>query len=192
MNNLPVGILLAAGQSRRFGHNKLLHPVDDDTLMFLVTAKKLVRVLPGSITVINPSLMPYTQQLEQLGMRVVVNAQAQRGMGNSIACGVRASQDAGGWLIALADMPYVKTETITQLSNRLREGAHIVAPLYEKQRGHPVGFNQRYKDDLLALNDDVGARHIIARHQDQLELISTRDAGVIKDIDQVSDICAWH
>lgn len=188
MNKLPVGILLAAGESRRFGSNKLLHPIADDTSMLLVIAKKLVSVLPDSIVVISQELKPFTQSLEQLGLRVIVNEHAQSGMGSSIACGVRASQDAAGWLIALADMPYVKSETITQLSNRIKDGADIVAPLLEQQRGHPVGFNQRYKDELMTLNDDVGARHIIANYLNQLELISTRDAGVITDIDRASDV----
>lgn len=188
MSDLPVGILLAAGQSNRFGNNKLLHPIADKMPMLLVAAQKLVSVLPESITVINQTLMPYTDQLEQLGMRVVVNQQAKRGMGSSIACGIRASQHASSWLIALADMPYIKLETITLLANKLKDGADMVAPVLEQQRGHPVGFNQRYKDELMALNDDVGARHIIAKHQNQLELISTNDAGVIKDVDQVGDI----
>ena len=190
MSRLPVGILLAAGQSRRFGRNKLLHPTSNDTPMLLVVAKKLVSVLPDTIAVISQALTPYTKRLEQLGLRVVVNEQAHCGMGSSIACGVRASQAAAGWLITLADMPYINTETITQLGNSIKDGAAIVAPVYDKQRGHPVGFNQHYKDELLALSDDVGARHIIAGHQNQLELIPTSDVGVITDIDQASDIYA--
>jgi len=188
MNKLPVGILLAAGQSQRFGSNKLLHPLTDNTPMLLVAAQKLASVLPDSIAVINQKLVSYAAQLEQLGMRVVVNGQANRGMGCSIACGIRASQDASGWLIALADMPYIKIETFTLLANKLNNGADIVAPVIDQQRGHPVGFNQCYKDELIALNDDVGARQIIANHLNQLELVSTNDAGVRMDVDQTSDI----
>jgi len=188
MSMLPVGILLAAGQSRRFGSNKLLYPLTDNTPMLLVAAQTLVSVLPESITVISPALMPYTDQLEQLGMRVIVNEHANRGMGSSIACGILASQEATAWLIALADMPCIKIETITRLASKLKDGADMVAPVIEQQRGHPVGFNQRYKDELIALNDDVGARHIIANHQNQLELVPTNDAGVIIDVDQASDI----
>lgn len=187
MSQLPVGILLAAGASRRFGSNKLLHPMDGDTPMLFVTAKKLLSVLPKCITVINEELMPYAAQLEQLGMSVVVNQQPKRGMGTSIACGVEASQEASGWLITLADMPYVKTTTLQQLVDRLSAGADIVAPLYRQQRGHPVGFQQRYKDELMALHDDIGARPVIARHRNQLELIQCTDAGVIRDVDALSD-----
>ena len=195
MSKLPVGILLAAGKSQRFGSNKLLYPVTDNTPMLLVTAQKLANVLPESIAVISQELIPYTDQLEQLkrlGLRVVVNEDADRGMGSSIACGVRASQDAPGWLITLADMPYIKTETITLLAEKLANGVGIVAPVIEhrgeQQRGHPVGFNQRYKDELLALDDDVGARHVIANHQSKLELVPTHDAGVTVDVDQAIDV----
>ena len=198
MSKLPVGILLAAGKSQRFGSNKLLYPVMDNTPMLLVSAQKLASVLPGSIVVISQELIPYTDQLEQLkrlkemGLRVVVNEHADRGMGSSIACGVRASEDAPGWLIALADMPYIKTETISLLADKLANGAEIVAPVIgyrgEQRRGHPVGFKQHYKDELLALDDDVGARHVIANHLSELELVPTVDAGVTADVDQVTDI----
>ena len=187
MSRLPVGLLLAAGQSRRFGSNKLLHPVNNIP-MLMRSAQTLVSVLPESIVVINHGLVPCRVQLEQLGLHVVVNEQAERGIGSSIACGVRASQDATAWLIALADMPYIKAETIAQLSNRIKDGAEIVAPIYMQQRGHPVGFSRSLKHELLSLHDDVGARHIIAKHQDCLELITTTDGGVLLDVDQVSDI----
>ena len=195
MSNKPVGILLAAGESQRFGSNKLLYPVTDNTPMLLHTARKLATVLPGSIVVISQKLMPYTDQLEQLkqmGLRVVINENAEHGMGSSIACGVRASQDAPGWLITLADMPYIKTETIALLADKLGNGAGIVAPVIEyegeQRRGHPVGFSQRYKDELLALDDDIGARHVIANHKSELELVPTHDAGVTVDVDQEIDI----
>lgn len=188
MNKAPAGILLAAGQSARFGSNKLLHPVTDNKPMLLVSAEKLASVLPGSIVVINEQLIPFTVQLEQMRLHVVVNDQAEQGMGSSIARGVGASQDAGGWLIMLADMPYIETETIMLLADKLENGANIVAPIYDKQRGHPVGFDQCYKNELLALNKDTGARQIIKNHASQLELVPVNDAGAVMDVDHASDV----
>ena len=188
MSELPVGILLAAGQSRRFGSNKLLHPIIDNTPMLFIAAERLVGVMPEVIVVINQDLLSYAVQLEQRGLRVIVNTDADSGIGSSIACGVRGSSSAMGWLIALADMPYIKTETIRQLNNLLKNGADIIAPVYDQQRGHPVGFSHRYKDELLALQDDVGARQIISNNQHCLELVATDDVGVITDIDQLEDI----
>ncbi len=183
-----VGILLAAGQSTRFGSNKLLQAVSDNKPMLLRSAETLARILPGSIVVISEELVSYTAQLEQLGLRVVVNQHAEQGMGSSIACGVAASQDACGWLIMLADMPYIKPETIQLLADALTESNKIIAPMLNQQRGHPVAFGHSYKNDLLALNQDMGAREIINNNQNQLELIAVSDSGVIKDIDQPNDL----
>jgi len=188
MSNRPVGILLAAGKSTRFGSNKLLHPVIDNTPMILVSAAKLVSVLPNSIVVINRTLDSLTTQLEQMGLRVVINEQAEQGMGSSIACGVGASDSASGWLIMLADMPYIKTDTIKVLLEKLKEGAGMVAPILNKQRGHPVGFSQCYKNELLALNEDRGARQVLKNHQSELELISINDEGTLIDVDQAIDV----
>ena len=188
MSNKPVGVLLAAGKSQRFNSNKLLHPIINNTPMLLVAAKKLAAVLPGSVVVINPALKTYAAQLEQLGLQVVINEQAEQGMGSSIACGVRASKDASAWLITLADMPYIKTQTLTLLANKLKEGAHMVAPQFKQQRGHPVGFSHAYINQLLNLNEDIGARNIIQNNQHQLELVLTDDEGVVQDIDYPDDV----
>jgi molybdenum cofactor cytidylyltransferase len=189
MKKAAVGILLAAGQSERFGSNKLLHPVSNNKPMLLLSAEKLASVLPGSIVVINEQLISFTAQLEHMGLRVVVNEQAEQGMGSSIASGVGTSQDASGWMIMLADMPYLKTETIKLLAEKLEHGTNnIIAPIYNKQRGHPVGFDQCYKNELLALNKDIGARQLIKNHQRQLELVAINDAGVIMDVDHASDV----
>lgn len=188
MNKTPIGILLAAGKSQRFGSNKLLYPIIDNTPILMLSAQKLARVLPGSIVVINQELVAFSEQLQRLGLRVVVNEQAEKGMGNSIACGVRASQEAPGWLITLADMPHVKTETLSRLAIRLKQGAPIIAPLFDQQRGHPVGFSHHFKEDLIMLNQDVGARHIINKYHQLLELLSTNDNGVLWDIDHPGDI----
>lgn len=184
----PVGILLAAGASRRFGSNKLLYPVIDETPMLMVSAQKLASVLPSSVAVISLELAKYSRELEQLGLQVVINEQANLGMGSSIACGVQNSLNAGAWLIALADMPYVNGETIQVLADKLRQGAHIVAPSFGQQRGHPVGFNQAYRDDLSALDEDIGARDIIARHKQRVEIVQTLDEGIIKDVDFETDV----
>ena len=198
MSKAPVGILLAAGQSTRFGSNKLLYPVTENRPMLLVSAEKLAQVIPDSIVVINEQLVELTAQLEQLGLSVVVNQRAEQGMGSSIACGVGACQHASGWLIMLADMPYLRTQTIKLLADKFEHspgerGADesstgIIAPIYDERRGHPVGFSQCYKNELLALDEDTGARQIIQNHQSQLELVAVDDAGVIMDVDRTSDL----
>lgn len=188
MNRLPVGVLLAAGNSERFGSNKLLYPLHNNRPMLLQSAQKLVSVLPVSIAVISQQLAATAKDLEQLGLRVVINPHSPSGMGSSIACGVRESADASGWLITLADMPYVEVATIEQLVKKMLAGAAMVAPFFGQQRGHPVGFHHQYHDELVSLDGDSGARQVINNHLPLLERVVTSDRGVIIDIDSQQDL----
>ena len=178
-----TGILLAAGQGTRFGTNKLLHPLPDGTPMAVACARNLQRVLLHSIAVVNDTHSEVACLLAEAGLQVVANPRARDGMGTSIACGVAASPNAAGWIIALADMPGIPASVIQSVADGLARGADIIAPVYGGQRGHPVGFAACHAPALLALQADRGARDIIAAHRDTLELIETEDRGVIHDID---------
>lgn len=178
-----TGILLAAGQSTRFGSNKLLAPLSDGTPMVIACARTLHAVLARCIAVVDDRQSAVARLLAEAGLQVIANPRALEGMGTSIACGVAASPGTGGWLIALADMPGIPARVIHQVAGGLARGADIVAPVCRGQRGHPVGFAARHAAALLALNADSGACDIIAAHRDTLELIETPHSGVIVDID---------
>ena len=183
MNPPPVGILLAAGQGTRFGSNKLLQPLADGTPMAVASARTLHTVLAHCIAVVNDAQGCVARLLAEAGLQVIANPHAPDGMGTSIACGVAASPNAGGWVIALADMPNIPARVIQSVADGLAHGADLIAPVYGGQRGHPVGFARRHAPALRALHSDRGARDIIAAHRDTLELIDTQDSGVILDID---------
>jgi molybdenum cofactor cytidylyltransferase len=178
-----TGILLAAGQSTRFGSNKLLHPLSDGTPMAVACARTMHAVLARCIAVVDDRQGPVASLLAEAGLQVIANPRTREGMGTSIARGVAASPCAGGWVIALADMPWIPSRVIQQLADGLARGADIVAPVCRGQRGHPVGFAARHAPALLALRADSGARDIIATCRDTLELIETQHSGVIVDID---------
>jgi molybdenum cofactor cytidylyltransferase len=108
---------------------------------------------------------------------------AEQGMGHSIACGVAASRQAEGWIIALADMPWVRARTIGRLRDALAGGAALAAPTHAGRRGNPVGFSRAYRDELLALRGDRGARGILARDQAVLSSVECEDPGVLRDVD---------
>ena len=72
-----------------------------------------------------------------------------------------ASRDARGWLVALADMPCIRVATLQAVAELIGGGAALAAPSYAGRRGHPVGFAARWRDALLALEGDEGARAIL-------------------------------
>ncbi len=188
----PVGILLAAGQSRRFGSQKLLHPLYKNTSILQASLHNLTSVIKQVVVVISPQLEHYREQIEQPGVSVVLNKQAELGMATSLACGIRASEEAGkipnGWIVAPGDMPYIKPETIHALLARYRSNQHVVAPYYQSRRGHPVIFPASFKDRLLAIQGDQGARQLIEQSLPNVELIKVDDSGVLFDIDYIEDI----
>lgn len=182
-----TGILLAAGQSQRFGSNKLLHPLADGTPMVLHVARNLKAVIPDTIAVVKAGDHETAALLEAENVQVIFNHNAEIGMGSSIACGVRASQQSNSWVIMLADMPYISRQTIRAVAAGVHSRDTICAPLYGDQRGHPVGFGKAYADALIRLTGDQGARQIIAANRNCLELVNTHDRGVIADIDSPDD-----
>lgn len=184
MSSGIVGVLLAAGQGTRFGGNKLLHPLDGGTPLAVAAARSLHAVLDTCIAVVADSASGAAQRLAQEGLQVVVNPHARDGIGSSIACAVSHSRDASGWVIALADMPWIPGTIIQAVVTGLQRGADIIAPVYRNQRGHPVGFSRRHIQALVELHGDEGARHIIAAHSDRVELIEVQEEGVIVDIDR--------
>jgi len=183
-----VGVLLAAGSGRRFGAPKLLQPLANGEPLGLAAARPLVAALPHSLAVVRPGDRRLAEGLSALGLEIIEHPGAVRGMGGSLATGVRAAGDAGGWLIALADMPWIAPQTIDRLARALAEGASMVAPLHAGRRGHPVGFHARWRPSLEALHGDQGARGLLRRHPAELTLLATTDAGVLLDVDRAGDL----
>lgn len=182
-----VGILLAAGQSERFKGNKLLYPLADSMPIALAAAQHLCAVLPDTIAVVSDGHGDVVQLLENAGLQIIVNRRAHQGIGTSIACGVTASQDAQGWVVALADMPFVPEKIVQSVVAGLQHGSDVVAPVYRQQRGHPVGFSRRHANALMKLSTDDGARSVIAMNRATLDLIEVDEEGVVIDIDTIDD-----
>ncbi len=183
-----TAILLAAGQSKRFGAAKLLHPLNDGIPLGLIAAQKLCEVFESVLVVINPHSPELAQRYRALDVQVIVHPNAEQGLGTSLAQGIAHSSESQGWLIALADMPFIQVETMHAVAESLMKGARIAAPCYQGKRGHPVGFAKQFKDELLQLAQDTGANQLLKRYAEQTHLISTDDIGILQDIDTPDDL----
>lgn len=194
MENRITGILLAAGESARFGSNKLLHSLpDSDTPIAIQAANNLLEVLPHSVAVVKPNDKELISLLSQTGVTIVENPDTHLGMSSSIRCAINAIEsgqvaDTRGYIIALADMPYIPQETYKQVLNGLANSALICAPQYNKKRGHPVGFSSKLKHELLKLEGDVGAKAVIDKHINDLQIIESSSDKILRDIDKPEDI----
>jgi molybdenum cofactor cytidylyltransferase len=183
-----AAILLAAGAGKRFGGDKLLHPLDDGVAIAAHAARNLLAAMPDVIAVVRWGDFPLYDMLEQEGCQVTMFQGAARGMGATLAHGVGQARGADGWVIALADMPRISSGTIRKIVAALEAGALIAAPVHKGERGHPVGFGAQLRDELLALDGDEGARAVLERHREAVTLIECDDPGALYDIDRQTDI----
>lgn len=186
--NAPCGVVLAAGAGRRFGSNKLLQRLDDGTPLLLHSVRVVTAALARTVVVVDPDDDRVMELLSDAGVEVVPNPAAGRGMGTSLACGVNATAGSDGWVIALADMPWIRADTIRTVAATLDGPNAICAPSYRGQRGHPVAFGRGYGRALTALDGDAGARHVITANREYLTLIATDDPGVVADVDHPRDL----
>lgn len=183
-----TGVLLAAGRGERFGGDKLSARLPDGRTVAAAAADAMVASLPRVLAVTRPDDESLVATLEAAGCHVVVCDRADEGMGASLACGVAASHAATGWVIALADMPAIRTATIAAIAATLAGGALLAAPTHHGRRGHPVGFAGRFGPELAALGGNEGARRILAGHQADLECVAVDDPGILYDIDTPGDL----
>jgi molybdenum cofactor cytidylyltransferase len=184
----PCALLLAAGAARRFGADKLSVRLLDGTPVGVAAARSLLAAGCETLAVVRDAQTGITPELARLGVRLALCPEAHLGMGHSLACGVQASADADGWLVALADMPWVQPASIAAVAAALAAGAHIAAPQYAGRRGHPVGFAAGFRAQLLALGGDQGARGLLRAHADRIVTIDVDDPGVLRDVDLPADL----
>ena len=181
-----AGILLCGGAGRRFGVDKLLAGEEP---IVARAARHLKAGAGNALAVIPLKRTRLREVLEAEGCAILESDRTSEGMGASLAAGIAATATAEGWIVALGDMPLVDPVTIEAIRRALERGAPLAAP-YDRtgHRGHPVGFSQGLRGELLELGGDVGARDLLARHAGMVERIVTDDPGIFVDIDTKADL----
>lgn len=182
------GILLAGGASTRFGSQKLLHRLPNGRTIGEQSALNLVEGAGNALAVLRPGSDELKQLLAGTGCEVMETDRAFEGMGGSLSAAIAATADASGWIIALADMPFILPATIAAVRDALMGGASIAIPVVDGERGHPVGFAAEWKAELIALAGDEGARRVIARNANRVCEVAVSDSSIHKDVDQPDDL----
>lgn len=183
-----VGLLLAAGSASRFGSDKLQHKLPHGVAIAVQAARHLKKEVSRVVVAVRPEAAETARALAAEGCEVVICERAAEGMGASLACAARAAGDADGYLVALADMPFVRPSTIAAVREALERGALLAAPYWRARRGHPVGFAGRLRGALETSSGDEGARRLLDAHAADLVKVPVGDPGALRDIDQPSDL----
>jgi len=186
MANRHIGcIVLAAGESKRMGKPKLLLPLGQGTILEQTIDNFLNSRVNEVIVVVGDRAEEMINLIASRPVIVAVNPAYRNGMSTSIVTGLSLLNDeTQAVMIALADQPFVDTQTINHLIEAFSaDNKGIAIPVYRGRRGHPVIFATKYKEALLRLKGDTGGRQIIARHPDDVLEVAVNCKGITIDID---------
>lgn len=171
-----AGLLLAAGESTRFGADKLLAPLLGQSVLRR-SAAALAAEVDSLVVVVAPSAAARVAEVRPLGARVVEHPGFRTGMSGSLRAGVAAlGADVEAVVVALADQPLVRRDVIRALIERWRTGgASAVAPTYRDGQGNPVLFARAAFPALARLDGDTGARAVLQSLGSAVSLVPVDD-----------------
>jgi molybdenum cofactor cytidylyltransferase len=186
-NRNVAAIILAAGRSTRMGGpNKLLAELGGKTLVRLVTEQALASKAQSVVVVTGHQADEVEKALRGLKVTFVRNPDFADGLASSVKAGIAAvPADAAAAAICLGDMPLISADLIDRLIEAFApdRGNLIAVPVSDGRRGNPVLWSRRFFNELMALDGDIGARHLIARHSEAVAEVPVDGHGAFLDID---------
>ena len=158
-------LIMAAGESRRFGSCKLLADIDGKPMLqrsielAQSTDASLIRIVTGR----------WHQEIEQAqtsglidNIDLIYNPDWQQGLGSSIATGIsQVASLCDEALVLLADQVRVSGEDLKRLTIR-DDRNQIACASYSKTLGPPAIFPAQFFPELEELSGNKGAKALLA------------------------------
>ena len=184
-----VGVVLAAGLSRRMGHLKALLSFGEQTVIEHVINPLMAADLARIAVVLGHRAEEIAAVIAPLAVQILYNPDYRHGMTTSVQTALRAIDPVpDAYLLALVDQPQIGLQPIQQLLaafTRTRKG--VIIPTYAGKRGHPIILAARYRQEVLALGPTQGLNLVTRGHPDDtLELPLDCD-DILRDMDYQAD-----
>jgi len=184
-------IVLAAGQSKRMGgDNKLIKKYNKKYLINHIIGT-LIKSKVNKIIVVLGFQKSKVRKITIKNKKInfVFNKNYKSGMASSIKTGLkRISKRSIGFLIVQADMPLISKKIVNTLCYAVRNSnKEIVAPIYKRKMGNPIGFKRSMTRILNKTSGDSGAKKIILRNKKKLGLIKINSKSIFKDFNTKRD-----
>ncbi|HWX82684.1 MAG TPA: molybdopterin-binding/glycosyltransferase family 2 protein [Xanthobacteraceae bacterium] len=186
-NRNVAAVILAAGRSTRMGGpNKLLAELNGNKLVRIATEQALASKASEVVVVTGHQAELVEKALAGLKVKFVRNPDFAGGLASSVKAGIAAVPDnADGAVICLGDMPLIDAHLIDRLIEAFApdRGNLIVVPVADGRRGNPVLWSRRFFKELMTLDGDIGARHLIAKHAEAVAEVPIEGQSAFLDID---------
>jgi molybdenum cofactor cytidylyltransferase len=167
------------------GPNKLLAEIRGRPLVRIASEEALASGASPVIVVTGHQRAEIEKALGGLPVRLAHNPDFADGLATSLKAGIRAlPSDVDAAIVCLGDMPCIDPKLMRQLMAAFapERGVLVVVPTFEGKRGNPVLWSRRFFPDLMAIEGDVGARHLIGRYGEAVVEVPVAK-GTLVDVD---------
>ena len=187
-------IVLAAGESRRMGVQKLLLPFAGQSVIEHVIEQVRAGGIKDILVVHGHDRDSIAPRIESLSIRETNNDRYREGMLSSVRAGLRAAKiDAAdpewqGALIVLGDQPAIQPQVVRSVREAFDDPqARIVIPTFDDRRGHPIAIDMAFREEILTDFDDLGLRGLMLRHPNAIREVPVATESILRDMDYPED-----
>ena len=198
-------VVLAAGESRRMGTQKLLLPFAETTVIGAVVRAALASRAGRTLVVLGADRVAVQEEIKRHDhvsesvdawplrkIEFAINENYSLGMLSSIQTGFKAlTTDAEAAVVMLGDQPFQPAKVVDAVIEAYRtSGKGIVIPVFRGRRGHPVLVDLKYRYEVLGLDPADGLRWLMRAHPGDIHEIDVDDANILRDLDTPKDYSA--
>jgi molybdenum cofactor cytidylyltransferase len=189
-----AALVLAAGRSTRMGAvNKMLAEIGGKPLVRIAAEQAAASHAQPVIVVTGHEREKVEAALKGLSVRFVHNPDYSEGLGTSLKAGIAAvPEESDAAIVCLGDMPQVDAALINRLIAAFdpERGALVVVPSIDGRRGNPVVWSRRFFHDLMSIQGDIGARHLIGNYVEAVVEVPVSGEAALIDVDTPESLSA--
>ncbi len=184
-----VGIILAAGLSKRMGVVKSLLPWGESFLLDRVIVNAYQSELAGLIVVLGHEAETISKKVDFKDSKVIINPDYSTGQSSSLRVGLDGvPADVDGALFLLGDQPFVGSKIINSLIRAFqKQSSSLIIPTCQGKRGNPVLAHRRVFKMIQGITGDTGPRVLFNSLKEQIQEVEVFDPAIHLDVDTIED-----